>query len=123
MQPHHTQITQTFTAATAGTYFTIGEVLGGPGAVEAQLASPAPTGTPTTPTLDMTIESSLDNANWTTLLTFTQQTTSAANERKTAVEGASSHIGRYFRVKTVVTLASGTVAYVPVLSITWRTMQ
>jgi hypothetical protein len=84
-------------AVTADTTHDIGEVVGGPLSVEAQLVSAAPTAG-TSPTLLVKIQSSLDNTNWTDLITFTGQTSAAVSERKTAVESASVHIGRYFRV-------------------------
>lgn len=112
---HRTRIDKTVTATTT---HDIGEVVGGPLSVEAQLSSAAPSAG-TSPTLDVKIQSSLDNTNWTDLIVFTRQTTGAANERKTAQESGDTHIGRYFRV--VYTLGgSDDPSYAPSLYIDWR---
>lgn len=85
--------------------------------VEAQIHVDASTGTGVTPTLNAKLQTSIDGANWTDLLTFTEVgEATAANERKEANRShatASLHfLGRMARLVLTPAADSGEEAYV-----------
>ena len=79
--------------------------------IEGQLDAAAPSGSPTTPTLDVIVQATHDGTNWWTVLTFTQKTTGAGVEQKQALRTASVSLGTRYRVKASVGTASGTATY------------
>lgn len=79
--------------------------------VEVELSADHQSGT--TPTLDVVIEHSLDNSNWSTLKTFTQVTTTDGYERLTL----TTSVGRYVRAK--VTTGGTSPNYNPVVVKFW----
>lgn len=97
--------------------------LGGANWAIFQIANAAPTGSPTTPTLDTVIQTSIDGTNWYTLLTITQVTTAAT----VSVMAASRHMlvataqpfkmGRFYRFTSSVGTVSGTATYAIVVTI------
>ncbi|MEN6536708.1 MAG: hypothetical protein ABFD89_23835 [Bryobacteraceae bacterium] len=76
-----------------------------------QLISAAPTGTVTTPTLDVTVQSSFDGTNWFDVMAFTQATTAAVNEAKFDSKAKTLTMGSMLRVKFLAETASGVATY------------
>jgi hypothetical protein len=82
------------------------------------MSSGAPAGSPNTPTLDVILQGSMDDgATWFDVITFTQATTTAAVERKTAIASSTQVLGSMFRVKHSVGTASGTATYSVTVSV------
>jgi len=77
--------------------------------VEAQLDSDAPTGTYTTPTLTITIQTSLDATNWNDLVAFTQVGDAAGAEDKNKHASDTVQLGRYLRLASGAPTYTGTV--------------
>lgn len=82
------------------------------GQVEIEVEGDAVAGSPTTPTLDFTIQSSQDGVNWTDGTTFTQVTSGAVDQQKALIRAAAAFLGRYVRLKAVADTAAGTGTWV-----------
>ena len=107
--------TATGTGTADNTYVSVGHELGGYSWIEAQVSADVLTssGQCASPTLDVTLESSLDGTNYDTVVTFTQGTTAAIRERKSALRSTTAFMGRWVRAKCAVATSSGTAIYVP----------
>ncbi len=81
--------------------------------VQGGVAIGAKTGTPTTPTCIVLLQSSMDKTNWDTVITFTTATTSATTERKSANRFSSTPalLGLFWRWKITVATVSGNTTY------------
>lgn len=81
--------------------------------IECGITIPAATGGATTPTLDVTFETSLDGVNWTTLFTFTQIAALASTQRKAnhRYQATPILIGSFGRFKYVIADGGGAPVY------------
>jgi len=87
-------------------------------AAEIEMYVPAPAAGPTTPTLDVDVENSMDGENFTKVgSSFSQVTTAASRQRQTILRTALVNFGRFWRFKCSVATAAGTATYIPVFRV------
>lgn len=80
--------------------------------VEIQINSAAPTGSPTTPTLDVILQGSFDGTNWFTVIALPQATTLAAvSQRKVSRNDQDVVWGLQHRLQASVGTAAGVATY------------
>ena len=122
--------TTNYTFSVAGTgagpnrsYVKVDGDISGLQSLEGMLESAAPTGGPTTPVLDVTVQGTLSKTShnafdsegvageWVTILDFADAAAVAFKDTKAAVRSATQAFGSYLRLRFNVTTAAGTATY------------